>query len=61
MDHLPLSDIPMLVSAINFLLRDEEFDNLDQICYHFNVERSDLERRLLSMGFSYDEKEKRVW
>jgi len=23
MDHLPLSDIPMLVSSINFLLRDE--------------------------------------
>ena len=22
MDHLPLSDIPMLVSTINFLLRD---------------------------------------
>ena len=22
MDHLPLSDIPMLVSSINFLLRD---------------------------------------
>jgi hypothetical protein len=31
MDHLPLTDIPMLVSSINFLLRDEEFDNLDQI------------------------------
>lgn len=31
MDHLPLSDIPMLVSSINFLLRDEEFENLDQI------------------------------
>ena len=30
MDHLPLNDIPMLVSTINFLLRDEEFDNLDQ-------------------------------
>ena len=30
MDHLPLSDIPMLVSTINFLLRDEIFENLDQ-------------------------------
>ena len=29
MDHLPLSDIPMLVSTINFLLRDEIFENLD--------------------------------
>ena len=24
MDHLPLSDIPMLVSTINFLLRDDQ-------------------------------------
>lgn len=29
MDHLPLSDIPMLVSSINFLLQDEENENLD--------------------------------
>lgn len=61
MDHLPLSDIPMLVSAINFLLRDEEFDNLDQICYHFDVDRGELEARLATMGFAYDEKENRVW
>ena len=50
MDHLPLSDIPMLVSTINFLLRDEIFENLDQICYCFNVEREEMDRglRLLS-------------
>lgn len=51
----------MLVSAINFLLRDEEFDNLDQICYHFDVDRAELEARLATMGFAYDEKENRVW
>lgn len=61
MDHLPLGDVPMLVSAINFLLRDEEFDNLDQICYHFDVDRKDLEDRLATMGFLYDEEQKRVW
>ena len=43
MDHLPLSDIPMLVSTINFLLRDEIFENLDQICYCFNVEREEMD------------------
>ena len=32
MDHLPLSDIPMLVSTINFLLRDEIFDNQPRLC-----------------------------
>lgn len=61
MEHLPINDIPMLVSAINFLLRDNEFDNLDQICYHFNVDRRELEARLATMNFHYDEKQNRVW
>ena len=26
MDKLPMNDVPMLVSAINFLLRDHELD-----------------------------------
>ena len=46
MDYLPLNDIPMLVSTINFLLRDEEFDNPDQICNCFNVERGEMDRLL---------------
>ena len=60
MDHLPLSDIPMLVSAINFLLRDEEFDNLDQICYCYGMEREDMDRLLESEGYAYREKYNRV-
>ena len=55
MDHLPLNDIPMLVSTINFLLRDEEFDSLDQICNCFNVERGEMDRLLASQGYSYNE------
>ena len=55
MDHLPLCDIPMLVSTINFLLRDEIFDNLDQICYCFNVEREEMDRLLSSQGYAYQE------
>lgn len=61
MDHLPLTDTPMLVSAINFLLRDEEFDDLDQICFHFDVERADIEARLAADGFAYDPEQRRVW
>lgn len=61
MDHLPMKDIPMLVSAINFLLRDEEFDNLDQICYHFNLDRSALEKKLFGAGFVYSEENRRFW
>lgn len=56
MDHLPLNDIPMLVSSINFLLRDEEFDNLDQICYCYNIEREEMDRLLSSQGYAYLEK-----
>ncbi|MBO7497036.1 MAG: DUF4250 domain-containing protein [Salinivirgaceae bacterium] len=61
MDHLPLNDIPMLVSAINFLLRDEEFDTLDEICFHFNINRDELEQRLAKEGFQYSEEQKRFW
>lgn len=61
MDHLPLNDIPMLVSAINFLLRDEEFDTLDEICFHFNINRDELEKRLATEGFQYSEEQKRFW
>ena len=61
MDHLPLHDIAMLVSTINFLLRDEEFDNLDQICYHFNIARQELETRMLKAGYRYSEEHKRFW
>ena len=60
MDHLPLSDIPMLVSSINFLLRDEEFENLDQICWCYDIERSELERILASEGYFYDEAKNHV-
>lgn len=50
----------MLVSSINFLLRDEEFDNLDQICNCFDVEREQIDALLASQGFAYDEAQNRV-
>ena len=60
MDHLPLNDIPMLVSSINFLLRDEEFENLDQICFCYGVERAELDRILAGGGYSYREAQNRI-
>lgn len=60
MDHLPISDIPMLVSSVNFLLRDEEFDNLDQICSCYGVTREDMDRLLASHGFAYNEIQNRI-
>lgn len=60
MDHLPLSDIPMLVSSLNFLLRDEEFDNLEQICSYYDVGRSETDALLAREGYSYSEELNRV-
>lgn len=51
----------MLVSAINFLLRDELFDSLDQICYAFDEDKRELLERLAAAGYHYDENEKRLW
>ena len=51
--------MPMLASAINFLLRDEEFDNLDQICDYYHEDRAELEKKLVEAGFSYSEEQKR--
>ena len=60
MDRLP-NDLPMLVSAINFLLRDKEFDNLDQICFAFSKDRIELEQRLAKAGYHYDAQDKHFW
>ena len=37
MDYLPQNPA-ILVSSINMLLRDEEFDSLESLCYNFNTE-----------------------
>ena len=37
MDYLPQNPA-ILVSSINMLLRDEEFDSLEALCYAFNQE-----------------------
>lgn len=60
MEHLPLSDIPMLVSSVNFLLRDKEFDNLDDICSFYEVERAEMDRLLATRGYVYNEQQNRV-
>ena len=61
MVKLPMNDVPMLVSAINFLLRDHEFDTLDEICYHFHVNRADLEAKMATQGFEWSEEQKKFW
>ena len=36
MDYLP-KDPAILVSSVNMLLRDEEFDTLESLCYNFGI------------------------
>ena len=41
MDYLP-KDPAILVSSVNMLLRDEEFDTLESLCYNFGAEPKDI-------------------
>lgn len=52
MDFLP-HDPAILVSAVNMLLRDEEFDSLESLCYNFNQEPEQLKAYLLQHGFVF--------
>ena len=53
MDDLP-TDPAMLVSSINVLLRDDEVDTLEQLCYYFNREPEELLQTLRQEGYEYN-------
>ena len=57
MDYLP-KDPAILVSSVNMLLRDEEFDTLESLCYNFGTEPKDIKDYLYGHGFVYSEKQK---
>jgi len=57
MDHLP-SDPAILVSSVNMLLRDEEFDTLEALCYSFGTEPQVLKDYLLGHGFVYSNEQR---
>ena len=48
MDYLP-KDPAILVSSVNMLLRDEEFDTLESLCYAFSREPKEIKDWLRSM------------
>ena len=50
MDYLP-KDPAILVSSVNMLLRDEEFDSLESLCYAFSREPQEIKDYLLGKGF----------
>lgn len=57
MDYLP-KDPAILVSSVNMLLRDEEFDTLESLCYNFDTELDVLKNYLHRHGFVYSEEQK---
>lgn len=59
MDYLP-TDPAILVSTINMLLRDEEFDSLEQICYAYNRDPEQLKAYLLSHGYVYSVEQRQM-
>lgn len=59
MEHLP-KDPFMLVSAINMLLRDHEFDSLEDLCANFDKEVEELKAYLLKYDYVYNEEQKQM-
>lgn len=47
----------ILVSAVNMLLRDEEYDSLEALCYSFNTEPERLKLYLQQNGYGYDDEQ----
>lgn len=60
MDTLPLFDACILASAINTMLRDGCYSDLDDICAAFDVDRETVEARLSDAGMEYSPDHKRV-
>lgn len=57
MEYLP-KDPAILVSSINMLLRDEEFDSLESLCINFDREPDELKEYLAAHGYVYSEDQK---
>ena len=50
MEYLP-KDPAILVSSVNMLLRDEEFDSLESLCYAFDREPQEIKDYLVEKGY----------
>lgn len=59
MDYLP-EDPYMLVSSINMLLRDDEFDTFESLCYNFDREPDEVKEYLLGHGFVYSTEQRQM-
>lgn len=59
MEYLP-NDPAMLVSSINMLLRDDEFDSLESLCCYLDREIDELKKYLFENGYEYNESQKQM-
>ena len=59
MENLPKDPI-MLMSFINMKLRDL-YPSLEALCEDLDIDRSELEEKLKTVGYEYDEAHKRFW
>ncbi len=57
MEYLP-HDPAILVSSVNMLLRDEEYDSLESLCFSFGREPQEIEDYLRGNGFVWSERQK---
>ena len=57
MDYLP-KDLAILVSSVNMLLRDEEYETLEALCYSFGTEPKEIKNYLYGYGFVYSEQQR---
>ena len=57
MDYLP-QDPAMMVSSINMLLRDDEFDTLESLCIYFDKEPAQVKDYLRENGYIYSEEQR---
>ena len=48
----------ILVSSVNMLLRDEEFDSLESLCYAFSREPQEIQDYLRDKGYVWSERQK---
>ena len=58
-EHLP-KDPFMLVSTINMLLRDGEFDSLEELCAFFDYKLDVMKEELKENGYEYNEEQKQI-
>lgn len=54
------NDPAMLLSFINMKLRDF-YPSLDMLCQDMNIDRNELESKLLNAGFEYNAELNKFW